>query len=938
MKYSFVAWTRAPKRDLMRLGTPFLRVGTVLLFAMCFLAVPAPSEAADSAAVLDTSSFWRVHYTIRPPVVREGQQLRKLPTLAGDSPAPPANWTTPDFDDSDWTRITGRPFPETVGVDDAANYSARGTVDAGIAANEGSSPALALICLRGKFGVTDPAAVRNLKLSLVYRGGVVVYVNGREIGRAGMAKGASGPEAVADDYPKEAFVGPDGSPLLNPRSRERGPSEGLKARVRRAEIPIPASALRKGTNVLAIEVHRSAYLSAVKEWIETKKLMEHEIYSFLWATCGLHSTSLQSASPAGLTPNIERPKGFQVWNSQSMQQDFDLDYGDAFEPLRPVKIIGSRGGVFSGKVVVGSDRPIKGLKARITDLTSDKGGGKIAASAVKVRYALPTGSEPVTEAHYPVPAALLDGLSDTAPPVVEVRTKPGGQWSFGAVCPVWVTVAVPADARPGDYTGKLTITAEGASKAVEVPVELNVSRWLVPKPSEFRTIVDLIESPESVAMHYEVPIYSDKHFRLLEKSLEQMGHVGNWTVHIPLICNTNLGNEQTMVRWIRKGDGTYKFDFSPMDKYLDIAEKHMGKPRIVFVIVWDFFLGIAGRASVHPQIQAVLPPGDEDIPVSILDEATQQVSMGTVGRYDDKGEAAWKALVAEMMEHLKKRGLDKAVLVGMADDVYPSAEIVNFWKELLPGAAWGRYGHFELETWGTPFAPVGYQAHAFAPDWGITPEYGWKRPDRTALYFRTGAFYLDLPWHTIPWDIARLVGELNIQGPRRGFGRIGLDFWPVLKNARGQAVKSIQGRYPKSFWRQLDMMVHCLLPPGPDGAMATGKLEMMREGLQETEARIFLESVLTDPAQRKRLSDSLAGKAQQVLDERVRALAIGLENQPLAGFATNPKPWLDGYGAGDYRAGQAAIFRQWYMESGWQGRSEKLFAVAAEVAAALTRS
>ena len=344
MNHSFVAWT------------------ILLLVGIWFLAEPVAAEPADVTAVLDTAGFWRVHYTIRPPVVRDGQQLRKLPTLAGDSPGPPANWTAPDFDDGDWTRITGRPFPETVGADDAANYSARGTVDAGIAANEGSSPALAQISLRGKFGVTDPAAVKGLKLTAVYRGGVVVYVNGKEIGRAGMAKGASGPEAVADDYPREAFVGPDGSPLMSTRSRDTGPAQGLKARVRTAEIPIPASALRKGTNVLAIEVHRSAYLPAVKEWIETRKTMEHEIYAFLWTTCGLHSASLQSASPAGLTPNVERPKGFQVWNSQPMQPDFDLDYGDPFEPLRPIKLVGSRGGVFSGKVVVGSDQPIKGLK------------------------------------------------------------------------------------------------------------------------------------------------------------------------------------------------------------------------------------------------------------------------------------------------------------------------------------------------------------------------------------------------------------------------------------------------------------------------------------------------------------------------------------------------------------------------------------------------
>jgi hypothetical protein len=889
------------------------------MLAMCWLGTGDlfAQEAAGGTAVLDTSGgFWRVFYTLRQPVVRDGQNLRKLATLAGDSPDPAANWTALDFDDGDWTRITGKCLPAADGSDN------------GVTGSEGSSPALAMICLRGKFGVTDPAAVKDLKLSVRYRGGVVVYLNGKEVGRSDMPKNSAGPEALAEDYPKEAFLGSDGSPLLSGRSSGAAPA-GLKARVRQADIAIPAQALSKGANVLAIAVHRAAYLPALKEWTDTKKTPDYMMYSFLWATCGLHSARLTSASPAGLTPNLARPKGLQVWNSQPMQQDFDLDYGDPFEPLRPVKLVGTRGGVVSGKVVLGSDQDIKGLKAQISELTA-KAGAKIAASAVKVRYALPNGHEPVAATHYPSPASMFDGLSDTPPGVVEVRGK--GQWPLGAVCPVWVTVAVPADAVAGDYSGKLTISADGAAKPIEAAVELKVCNWLSPKPNQFRTIVDFIESPETVAMQYDAPLYGEQHFKLLEKSFERMGYVGNWTVHIPLICQTNMGNDQSMVRWIKKPDGTYKYDFTVFDTYLDVAEKQMGKPRIVFIVVWDYFVGIAGQAmaGLHPEIKKVLPQTAEEVPVSVLDEATGKVTMETVGRYDAAGKAKWKALATEMMDHLRKRGLDRAMVLGTVDDVYPTNEIVAFWKELLPDATWGRYAHYDWQSSqnGTG-PPVGYQAHAYLTIWGIKPMQGWKRPDKTVLFFRTGGFG-DLAQAdvSLPMDLSRLLGEINIQGPRRGFGRVGLDFWPVIKNARGQAVISLQGRFPKSFWRQLDMMVRGFVPPGPDGAMATAKLEMMREGLQETEARIFLEMALDG----KRLSGPLADKAQQVLDERVRALAMAMENQPLAGFSATNKPWLDGYGAGDFHASQGAIFRQWYMESGWQGRSERLFTVAAEVA------
>ena len=915
-----------------------VRAGCVLALALAACLPAAGQDTSRTTTVLSAAGFWRLFYTLKPPVVREGPDLRTLPTMTGETPLPPADWTGIDFDDSSWARVPGKLFPVRPEWNVDLSY-----VDAGITGAEGSSAALAQICVRGKFGVTAPASVKGLKVSVAYRGGIVVYVNGREVGRANAPKGPAGQEALAEDYGQDAVCrSSDGSPMVGvsgvTATDSKVASPVWKARVRRAEMTIPADALRKGGNVLAIEVRRAPYPAAIKSWIDTKRPEDYQTPAFLWVPCGLVEARLESDAPDGLTPNADRPKGLQVWNSQLMQPDFDLDYGDPFEPLRPIRIIGSRGGVFAGKVVVGSDQEIKGLKATMSELSGARGVAAIPASAVRIRYGLPNGSEPLGEAHYPIRPTLFDGLSDAAPAVIAIRSTPSKiplTWAFGAVCPIWLTVEVPGDAAPGDYAGTLTISREDAAPDVKVPVQLRVCGWKVPQPREFRTIVDLIESPESVAMQYGVPLYGDRHFKLLEKSLDCMGSVGNWTVHIPLICQSNLGNEQTMVRWVMSPDGTYQCDLSVMDRYLDLVEKHMGKPRIVFLVVWDFFLGTSA-AAVHDSFKGAMGQG-EDVPVSLLDKATGQVSTGTVGRYDEKGKAAWAALMTQLMAGLTKRGLDKAVMLGMADDLYPSAEILAFWKELLPDAPWGRYGHNEMAYLSSPLAstktPVGFQAHAWIPAWSTNAVYGWKRPDKTVMFFRTAYVgSASLPAQTLTWDMARLLGELNIQGPRRGFGRIGMDFWPVLANSKGEKVGCLVGRYPKSNWRQLEAMLRCMAPPGPDGAMATGKLQVMREGLQETEARIFLESALNDPAQRQRLGDALAQKAQAVLEERMRALVMTLEGQTIAGFGKYKKPWLDGFGAGDFQPGQAGVFRQWYMASGWQERSEKVFTVAAEVA------
>ena len=60
------------------------------------------------------------------------------------------------------------------------------------------------------------------------------------------------------------------------------------------------------------------------------------------------------------------------------------------------------------------------------------------------------------------------------------------------------------------------------------------------------------------------------------------------------------------------------------------------------------------------------------------------------------------------------------------------------------------------------------------------------------------------------------------------------------------------------------------LSPGKNGAVSTVRIEMLRENVQEIEARIFIEKILANPAKKAKLGDELAKRAQEVLDERKR--------------------------------------------------------------------
>jgi hypothetical protein len=92
----------------------------------------------------------------------------------------PRDWVRPDFDASHWWRSRGPIFSGSTKY-----YGPNGW---GIWLADGISA----LCLRRSFTVISPAAAQDLTLSVEYRGGLVVDLNGKEIARRHLPTGAEG--------------------------------------------------------------------------------------------------------------------------------------------------------------------------------------------------------------------------------------------------------------------------------------------------------------------------------------------------------------------------------------------------------------------------------------------------------------------------------------------------------------------------------------------------------------------------------------------------------------------------------------------------------------------------------------------------------------------------------------------------------------------------
>jgi hypothetical protein len=812
------------------------------------------------------------------------------------SPLPPAGWRGTDFDDSTWMRRQG-PMME--------GYRS-----------------VALMCVRGKFSVPDPTAApaAGLSLSVGFRGGLVAYLNGREIGRAAMPAGAIDANTPADDYPPEVYVNPDGSPINEKWSQVVSCQAAAKfgnqfkdpqvlsryqQRCRRLEVKVPASALQRGVNVLALELHRAVANEVMLRAIEHDKwLTAHvvqnprmaELMRLLggrwWNRVMLEDVRLTAAGgtgtgagageAAGIVPNVSRPKGVQVWNESVLSRVLPTHFGDPAEPLRPVRILGVRNGTACGQFVVGSSQAIAGLKVAPTDL-KDGQGHVLPASAVQVGYARwsPTDRQ-------------YDALDPDAPEELPVLAK--SPWNrdtamgpqAGAVQPVWLIVQVPRDLPAGTYRGSAAVSARDNDKLASVPVELRLAGdWAVPEARDLTTYMGIMQSPDSLALQYDVPMWSPAHWKLLDRTFELLAQLGNCEVYITAITRSQLGNEHGMVRWVKQADGTLKPDLAIAEKYLDLAVKHHWNVAMACLYLSDVELG---RRNPY------LDPPRDPVDVTVVDAATGALSEMPAPKWGTaESQAFWKPVVDGMRAALAKRGMAAAMMFGFGvQNRAPQGAVADL-KALAPDVKWAQYTHWGTARLGNKdlWQDVARMAWAFGTPLAVfwdpdtdPPHYNWKTRQKDVIMvaaprakaqvamgqggelaeFRLTAESTLLGSHA-PKGLGGMTGSFH------GFGQVGADFWPVLKDPAGRAgPKRLDDRYVS--WGSLGMgdTFQAFLGPGRIAPAHSCRSQMMRLSLQEAEARVFVQNALLDEAVKAKLPGELAEECKRICDERTRTL------------------------------------------------------------------
>ena len=230
--------------------------------------------------------------------------------------------------------------------------------------------------------------------------------------------------------------------------------------------------------------------------------------------------------------------------------------------------------------------------------------------------------------------------------------------------PVWIAVEIPPQAPPGVYEGNISV--ESTSGRVNHAITLEVMNKSLPAPSAWSFHLDLWQNPYAVARFNRVKLWSREHINLLKPLLTMLAQAGQKCITTTLIEDPWAGQTfdpyGSMIKWVKKADGGWTYDYS----------------------VFDLYVNLAMESGIKEQINcySMVPVGNK---FSWFDEKSSKTitieSIPGTKAYEDM----WRSFLHDFKAHLKAKGwLHKTAIALDEREEEEMEKMFGFLKEAAP--------------------------------------------------------------------------------------------------------------------------------------------------------------------------------------------------------------------------------------------------------------
>lgn len=314
-----------------------------------------------------------------------------------------------------------------------------------------------------------------------------------------------------------------------------------------------------------------------------------------------------------------------------------------------------RGEKVFAQAVVSSEEELKDVRLSVSDLRNGK--SLIGAENIRLQFVSYVVSDLLDTTKYGQCGSREDKSKWGDVLVADVldindsMTVPAGRKQ-----PVWMTVSVPSDARPGKYSGKLTVTSSNA-KARSLNVELTVADHVLPPARDWAFHLDLWQNPYSVARYENVPLWSEAHFEAMRPVMRMLAEAGQKSVTATIMSRPWNGQTEdafgSMVTKIRRIDGTWLYDYTIFDRWVEFM----------------FSLGIDRQINCYSMIPWALQ-------FDYIDQATSSPATFQAAPGSEEYNEYWGAFIADFARHLKAKGWFEKTMIAMDERPLESMQAV----------------------------------------------------------------------------------------------------------------------------------------------------------------------------------------------------------------------------------------------------------------------
>ena len=393
---------------------------------------------------------------------------------------------------------------------------------------------------------------------------------------------------------------------------------------------------------------------------------------FLLATMLLSLTGMRAQQVSGLYEELPNPvatdasKWARVTNPIIAWGSTDVRYNKELPaqvtPIAIMNLTGWMGEKLSAQFVISTNRDMKNVSVEVSDiLAKNYKISKWNTERGFVRYVMTDelnkdgkggcGRRP-NSAEWD--STLVADVIDHVTPALDIKAN--------TTQPVWVSVKVPREnIIKGIYRGTVTVKEDGKVLA-ELPLTVTVKNHVLPAPKDWAFHLDLWQNPYAVSRYYNVEPFSKEHFDLMRPMMKRYADAGGKVITASIMHKPWNGQTfdpfESMVTWMKKADGSWWFDYTVFDKWVEFMMS----------------LGIKKEINCYSMVPWRLS-------FQYFDQASNQFKYFIGKPGEPAYEEFWIRMLKSFAQHLKEKGWFEITHIAMDErglkDMLATIEVVR---------------------------------------------------------------------------------------------------------------------------------------------------------------------------------------------------------------------------------------------------------------------